>query len=142
MTIQLTHRERILHRVVIGSYVALGLSHLTATWLLRGQPELLLRWLDFLKYMAAPCLGLQLAELVFVIRRSGIVPAILMFIGGVGFIGFIIFPRMWLLLLSIACQSLVGSGLFGRRSAICFFGWLVRTGRSLNQVRCSTPLPE
>ena len=110
MTIQLTHRERILHRVVIGSYVAVGLSHLTATWLLRGQPELLLRWLDFLKYMAAPCLGLQLAELVFVIRRSGIVPTILMFIGGVAIIGFIIFPRMWLLLLGIGMS--IASGIW------------------------------
>jgi hypothetical protein len=108
MTIQLTRRERILHRVVIGSFVALGLSHLTATWLLRGQPELLLRWLVFSKYMTAAGLGLQLAELVFVIRRSGIVPTILMFIGGVAFIGFIIFPRMWLLPLGIGMSIASG----------------------------------
>lgn len=108
MTIQLTHRERILQRIAIWSYVALCLLQFTATWLLRGQPELLWRWLGFFKYLVAACVGVQLAEFVLVIRRSGIVPTILIFIGGMAFIGFVIFPRMWFLLLSIAMSIASG----------------------------------
>lgn len=108
MTIQLSHRERILHRIVIWSYLGLSLSYFAGALLLRGKPESFWRWLDFSKYLGGACLGLQLAALVSVIRRSGIVPAILMLIGGVAFIGFIIFPRLWLLLLSIAMSIASG----------------------------------
>src|SRR6185369_1893536 len=108
MTIQLTRREKILHRVVIWSYLAVSLSYFAGALLLRGKPELFWRWLDFSKYLAGAYLGLQLVALAFVIRRSGIVPTILMFVGGVALIGFIIFPWMWLLLLGIGMSIASG----------------------------------
>ena len=111
MKSQLSRSERSFQRIVTWSYVALGLSYLIVAWLLRGKSELLLRWLYVFEYLAFLCLGLQLAASVFAIRRTGIVPTILVFIGGVSLVGFIIFTRVWLLGL---CVSLLGAaGIFG-----------------------------
>ena len=83
MKSQLSRRERVFQRVFTWPYVALWLSHIIAAWLLRGNPESLWRWLYVSKYLALVFVGLQLAGLVFVIRRSGIMPVVLVLTGGV-----------------------------------------------------------
>ena len=108
MNSQISRRARVYRRIVIWSYVALWLLHLIAAWTLQGKPELLWRWLYISKYLAAVCVGLQLAAIVFVMRRRGIVPTILVLIGGVSLLGFIVFLQIWLLLLGVAISIAAG----------------------------------
>ena len=107
MNSQISRRAKVYRRVAIWSYVALWLLHLIAAWTLQGKPELLWRWLYISKYLAVVCVGLQLAAIVFVMRRRGIEPTTLVFIGGVSFLGFIVFFQMWMLLLGVA-MSIAG----------------------------------
>ncbi len=102
MKSQFSRRERIFQRIVTWSYVALGLSHVIASWSLRGKPELLWSWFSVAKYLTTVCVGLQVAGLVFVLRWSGIVLATLVLIAGGSFLCFIVFLQMWMLLLSVA----------------------------------------
>ena len=102
MNSQISHRARVCRLFAIWSYAALWLSHLIAAWTFQGKPELLWRWLYISKYLAVVCLGLQLAAIVFFMRRSGMVPTTRVFIGGVSFLGFIVFLQMWMLLLGVA----------------------------------------
>ena len=109
MKSQLSRRERVSRRLFTWPYVTLWLSHIIASWLLRGNPESLWRWLYVSKYMVLVFAGLQLAGLVFVIRRSGIMPVILVLTGGVLWLGFIVFPQAWILLvLGVAVSSAGG----------------------------------
>jgi hypothetical protein len=74
MKLQLSRPERIVHRIAIWSSLALFLITFIVFWLLHGNPELLSRWLYVSTYLTVVCVGLQLAAIVFVMRRSGIVP--------------------------------------------------------------------
>ena len=101
MQSHLSTRERLLVDVLGWSWFpGLYLLSFIIAWRLHGRPELLERWLDLEKYLAALLLGLQVATFVFLVRRSGIVPAVLFFIGGVSLLGFGFSLQVWLLLLS------------------------------------------
>jgi hypothetical protein len=117
MKSQLSRSERVFQRVFTWPYIALWLSHLIPAWLLRGNPESLWRWLHVSKYLALVFVGLQLAGLVFVIRRSGIIPGVLVLTGGLLLLGFIVFStgvdlasgrngvKRWWVLPSLAANS-------------------------------------
>jgi len=108
MKSQLSRSERVFQRVFTCPYVALWLSHVIAAWLLRGNPESLWRWLHVSKYLVLVFVGLELAGLVFVIRRNGIIPVVLVLTGGVFLLGFIVFPQEWILLLGVTVSSAGG----------------------------------
>jgi FtsH-binding integral membrane protein len=108
MKSQLSRSERVFQRVFTWPYVALWLSQLIPAWLLLGNPESLWRWLHVSKYLVLVFVGLQLAGLVFVIRRSGIIPVVLALTGGLLLLGFIVFPQEWILLLGVTVSSAGG----------------------------------
>jgi hypothetical protein len=105
MKSKLSRSERVFRRVFTWPYVSLWLSHLIAAWSLRGNPESLWRWLHVSKYLASVFVGLQLAGPVFVIRRSGIIPVVLVLTGGLLLLGFIVFPQGSILLLGATVSS-------------------------------------
>lgn len=103
MKSQIPLRDALFPGALIWFYVTMALLYGIAAWLLKGQPELLLRISKYLDVLVSGC---QLAVIVRVLRaRRGIVPTIPVFIGGVLILGFFIFPQVWLLLLGGAVSS-------------------------------------
>ena len=105
MKSQPTRGERILDLLAGWTYVVLFPLTFLGAWLLQGKPEGMLRWLNSWRFLLAFCFGLQLLALLATLRRRGILPTILVFIGGISLLGFFIFSQVWLLSVSVVASS-------------------------------------
>lgn len=103
MKSQSSVRDALFPGILIWFNVVLLVLYTIAAWLLRGQPDLILRIAKYVNFVA---FGSQLTVLVRVLAlRRGVVPMVPVLIGGVLILGFFIFPQGWLLLLGGALLS-------------------------------------
>ena len=108
MNSRLSRLENVLLRVVRWSFPASFILNVVVAWWLQGKHGLFLRWIEIQRYLALIYLVFAITLLGQILKQRSITGAILIFLGGLFFAGFVMFVQPWMLLIGLGVSMAGG----------------------------------